>query len=364
MRKTNIGGQAVLEGVMMRGPENTYMAVRRPKGNIEVVEVEDRRPPAKGVLSWPIIRGVVNFALTLKLGIKVQLDSAKLQDMDEEGEASRFELWLSKKLGKSVMDVMMSMALVLGVALAVGLFILLPTFLTQLVVGGVESSFGKNLIEGLIRMLVFLGYMVAVSLMRDIRRVFQYHGAEHKVISCYEHELPLTVENARKMSRLHPRCGTSFLFLVIFISILFFALLGYSGSWWERSLLRIACLPVVAGLSYEILKLSAKSDNLFVRIVRYPGMLLQRLTTKEPDDSMLEVSLASFNAALTGEVPDEYQESLADNDGGHEGDNGGAEMGGQDDSGPCDEAKAGGTVVQAGRTAVTAVLGDVPEADR
>lgn len=302
MRKCSVGGQAVMEGVMMRTPSGGIaLAVRKPDGTIET---EYHKRPTKAVkgtfLGLPVVRGVVAFVESLSVGMQTTMHSAELYgDENSMEEPSKFEQWLAQKTGKSVMDVAMVIAVVLAVALAVGLFVFLPSLVTQLIPWS-ENAAGilKSLVEGVVRLLIFLGYLSGISLMKDIRRVYMYHGAEHKTIACYEHEDAMTPENCMKYTRLHPRCGTNYLFLVMAVSILFFAMLPYSSNFLLRFATRLIFLPVVAGLSYEVLKLAAASDNIVARIIRAPGLGLQNLTTREPDKDMLEVALKAFELAI------------------------------------------------------------------
>ena len=313
MKRTSIGGQGVLEGVMMRSPETTAIAVRRECGEIVTQKEETKSLSARyKILGIPIIRGVVNFVEMLVSGVKTITDAAKMYDPeDEELEPSKTEKAIAEKTGKSPMDVAIFFAVIIAVVVAVGLFFILPNLITGWITPYVDSAFGKNLIDGVIRVGMFLVYLFAISNMKDIRRLFGYHGAEHKVINCFEHDMPLDVEHARQNTRLHPRCGTSFLLIVMIISILLFTLLGWSDSWLIRISLRLAMLPVVAGVSYEILKLVAKYDNKFTMALRKPGMALQYLTTREPDDGMIEVALVSFLAA-EGNMTDEEIAALAE----------------------------------------------------
>lgn len=293
MRKTNIGGQALIEGVMMKGTGVVAMAVRDERGNIrlETTRTGDKRRWWSYV---PIVRGVVAFFDAMINGTRMLMRSSEVF-MEEGGKTAT-----DKKEKGTGWFIFLS--LLLGILLAVGLFFLLPNLLTDLVVNGFGwklSPFVKNLIDGVLRLAIFLLYMVAVTKVKDVRRVFMYHGAEHKTINCYEHELPLTVENVRNSSRIHDRCGTSFMFLVMFISVLVFSFVGWNDNAVLRLLLRLALLPVVAGLSYEVLKLLAKSDSKWLKPIKAPGAWLQKaLTTKEPDDSMIEVAIASFDAVL------------------------------------------------------------------
>lgn len=306
MKKCAVGGQAVMEGVMMRTPTGGIaLAVRKPDGEIVTEYTKKPSLAQKGTfLGLPIIRGVVAFIESLATGMKITTRSAELIGDEEEAEPSKFEKWLANKTGKSAMDVAMVVAVVLAIALALGLFVFLPSLVNQLIPwGDGVKTIWKSLVEGLVRLVIFLAYISAISLMKDIRRVYMYHGAEHKTIACYEHEAPMTPEEAMKYSRLHPRCGTNYLFLVMAISILFFALVPYQENLLLRVLTRLLGLPVVAGISYEVLKLAAASDNLLARIVRAPGMFLQYLTTREPDPDMIEVAIAAFDLAMRDGEP-------------------------------------------------------------
>ena len=308
MKRSAVGGQAVMEGVMMRTPEGGIaLAVRRPDGSIVTEFTSKPTKARKGTfLGLPVIRGVVAFIESLATGMNTMTRSAELFGEEETEEPSKFEKWLAAKTGKSAMDVAMAVAVVLAVVLAVGLFVFLPSLATQLIPWK-ESTPGilKSLVEGLVRLAIFLLYISAISLLKDIRRVYMYHGAEHKTISCYEHEEELTPENAMRFSRLHPRCGTNYLFLVMAISILIFAILPYSSNFFLRFLTRILFLPLIAGISYEVLKLAAASDCILARIVRAPGMGLQYLTTREPEPEMIEVAIAAFDLAIhEGKIPE------------------------------------------------------------
>lgn len=302
MKRCSVGGQAVLEGVMMRTPAGgVALAVRKSDGSIVTEYSEQPSKAKKGTFfGFPIVRGVVAFVESLVNGMRVTMHSAELfgEEFADE-EPSKFEEWLANKLGKSAMDVTMGVAVVLAIILALGLFFFLPTFFAQLIPwGDATRTIWKSLTEGIVRLLIFLLYLVAISSMKDIRRLFMYHGAEHKVIACYEHEAEMTPESAMRFTRLHPRCGTNYLFLVMAVSILFFAALPYSNNFFLRFATRLVFLPLVAGISYEVLKLAAASDGLLARIVRAPGLGLQYLTTREPDLSMLEVALTAFQLAM------------------------------------------------------------------
>ncbi len=306
---TSIGGQAVMEGVMMRGPHKTAVAVRKPDGEITVKIDENGTKKKNKLLKLPIIRGCINFFESMVIGIKALMYSAEFVDLEEEESESKFEKWLEEKLGDKIKDVVIYFSLIVSVFLSVGLFILLPTVITRAVeslLGGVAFAQTKtftSLCEGIVRMVIFISYLALVSQMNDIKRVFEYHGAEHKSIACYEAGEELTVENVKKHSRLHPRCGTSFLLFVMIVSIVVFSLLPRT-SIIPRLLMRIALLPVVAGISYEIIKLAGKSKNRCVCLLTKPGLWLQKLTTREPDESQIEVAIES----LTSVMPEDKEE--------------------------------------------------------
>ncbi|MBQ3108746.1 MAG: DUF1385 domain-containing protein [Clostridia bacterium] len=305
MRKCSVGGQAVMEGVMMKSDVGMVLAVRKGDGTI-VTEYKNTKSKAqKGTFfGLPIVRGVVAFVESLTIGMGTLSRSAELYGEEMQEEPTKFEKFLAEKLGKSVDKVVMGIAVVLAVILAVGLFFILPTLVSSLVIGKAEvASIWKSLLEGVVRVIIFIGYILAVSFVKDVRRVFMYHGAEHKTIACYEAEEEMTPANAMKHTRLHPRCGTNYMFLVMAVSILFFAVVGWGNNVFTRILTRIIFLPIVAGLSYEVLKLAAKSDNIIARIVRAPGLALQRITTKEPTEDMIEVAIAAFNLAMEGAEP-------------------------------------------------------------
>ena len=311
MKKSNIGGQGVLEGVMMRAPSVSGLAVRKATG--EIVCKKKRIKSAtqnNGFYKLPVIRGIVAFVEMMGMGVKTMTDSAKMYD-DDEGDykPSRFETFLANKTGKDIMDIAMVIAVIVAIALAVGIFFILPNVLTGIVRPYIASSFVMNLVEGGIRLLLFFIYVISITFIKDIKRVFKYHGAEHKTINCYEHEEELTVDNVQKYTTLHPRCGTSYLLLVMVISILLFSLFGWSELWYARIGIRLLMLPVVAGISYEFLKFAAKGDALFFRVIRWPGMMLQKLTTAPPDDDMVEVAIVAFKLA-EDELSDEEMAAL------------------------------------------------------
>lgn len=326
MKRCQVGGQAVLEGVMMRNPQGgVALAVRKPDGSIITeYKLAPTRAQKGTFLGLPVVRGVVAFVESLVNGMEITMHSAELYggELLEEEEPSKFEKWLAEKMGKKAEDVAMGIAVVLAVILSIGLFVLLPSLVSQLIPTGVPSIV-KSLVEGVTRLCIFLAYIAAISLMKDVKRLFMYHGAEHKVISCYENEGQLTPASAKNYSRFHARCGTNYLFLVMAISILFFACLPYSNNLLLRVLTRLLFIPVVAGISYEVLKACAASESLFARIIRAPGLLLQRLTTKEPEEEMLEVALAAFHLAMDPEkylnpVEEGNQTCATDNEEGEE----------------------------------------------
>lgn len=319
--KTSIGGQAVIEGVMMRGPEKIATSVRKPDGEIITEEQPLGKVRTGKFVKLPIIRGCVNFVDSMIIGVKSLMFSAQFYDVDDKGEPiqqepSKFEQWLEKKLdSETAMNVVIYISVALSLALSVVLFMLLPAFLTGFLKVIIHPNVALTLIEGCIRIAIFLFYLFLVSRMQDIKRVFMYHGAEHKSIFCYEKGLELTVENVRKQSRLHPRCGTSFLFIVMIISILVYSIIPwnekaigaipYIGQYltvipWviTRLILRLLLLPIVAGVSYEIIKFAGRHDNIITRIISKPGMWMQYITTNEPDDSQIEVAITSLKAVI------------------------------------------------------------------
>ncbi len=304
--KTSIGGQAVIEGVMMRGPETIATAVRKPDKEIIV----DTQPLGKvrksKILKLPIIRGCVNFVDSMIIGVKALMFSAKFFDVEEDGtpreeEPGKFEAWLDKKLGsEKAFNVVIYMSVFFSICLSVGLFMLLPAYLASFVENFSKSHTLYIATEGVVRLSLFIFYLFLVSRMKDIQRVFMYHGAEHKSIHCYENGEELTVENVRNHTRLHPRCGTSFLLIVMVISIVIFFFIRFDNIW-LRLLSRLVLIPVVAGISYEIIKFAGRHDNWFTRAISYPGMLFQYITTREPDDSQIEVAIASLKAVIPSE---------------------------------------------------------------
>lgn len=295
--KTSIGGQALIEGIMMRGPEKTAMAVRRPDQDIVVEEWDTKR--AEGIRKLPILRGIFGLVTSLILGYKCLMRSAEIAGFDDE-EPSKFEVWLAEKTGIQIMTIVSAIALVFGLGLSLLLFVVLPTTVAGLIHQYYPSNVLRAVIEAVMKITLFVGYLWLVSRVPDIKRVFAYHGAEHKSIACYEAGLPLTVENIRPQSRFHPRCGTSFLLIVLIISIIVFSIISVDGIW-LRMALKVLCLPLIVGITGEINRYVGGHHNLISRIISAPGLWLQRLTTLEPDDSQIEVAIASLVPVIPGE---------------------------------------------------------------
>jgi len=304
--RTTIGGQALIEGIMMLGPDKRAIVVRKPDGELEVKEEPRKLIKDKcAILGWPLIRGVVNFGSSMVNGVKALFWSAEFYPEEEVSEPSKFDLWLEKKLGSEKMaTLVVGVAAIIAICFSIGLFFLLPTFIAGFFDRFLTSPVVHNLIEGVIRIVVFMLYLFLCSRMKEMRRVFSYHGAEHKTIFCYEAGLPLTVENVRKQPRHHPRCGTSFLFVVIVVSILCSSVVFSYVEWsnlWVRVGLHLLLLPVVVAISYEFNRLVGRFDNRLTRILTAPGLWMQNFTTFEPDDSMIEVGIE----ALSRVIPEE-----------------------------------------------------------
>lgn len=316
--KTSIGGQALIEGIMMRGPKGNAMSVRMPDGSIET-EVDEYIPLKNKykILGLPIIRGVAGFAESMITGYKYMMKSADkaLTEEQKEEDMSKLDKWINDHFGEKMMNVVGVISMVLGVALAFLIFMYLPSLSVDLLdnhlLKNIDISKFHPLIEGVIRIIIFVLYMYIVSRMDMIKRTFMYHGAEHKTIFCYENGLPLTVENVRKMSRFHPRCGTAFMFVMIIISVLissalvliFPDLANVSRVLWI--MVKIAVLPLVMGLGFEFIKFAGKHDNGLVKVLSYPGLLMQRITTVEPTDDIIEVAIESIKAVITDNPEDD-----------------------------------------------------------
>ena len=315
--KTMIGGQALIEGIMMRGPEKDAIVVRS-NGELTVETTPRKLPPEKSPLRWPLIRGAVNFFDSQVTGVKALMRSADLSpEEDDNAEPSKLDLWLEKKLGNErFQKAVIGFAVVMGLGMSILLFFLLPMIVSSFFDKIINNTLVLNLIEGLVRIVVFVAYMLLVSRMKEMRRVFAYHGAEHKTIRCYEAGLPLTVENVRAQTRLHPRCGTSFLLVVMIISILIFsvasslllslipALAAMRGQFLYRLIMivfKLLLLPLVVSVTYEINRWAGRHDNWLTKIMTAPGMWFQNFTTVEPDDSMIEVGIEAVQAVLPEE---------------------------------------------------------------
>ena len=304
--RTSIGGQALLEGILMRGPRRQAIVCRTPDGLVEKIDelnlVKDKHP----VLGWPLVRGVVTFLDSMVKGMQALTYSADLLPVEEQGEPDKLDQWIEAHFSEEkAKSIIIGVAVVLGILLAVGLFVLLPTLLAGITDHWIKSPVVRSLVEGLLRIVIFLVYLWGVARMKDVERMFAYHGAEHKTIFCYEKGLPLTVENVRVQSRFHPRCGTSFLFVVVIISILVFSLVSINITMWDNVLVRIGLrlllLPVVVALSYELNRWVGRHDNALSRVLSAPGKWLQRLTTNEPDDSMIECAIRALELVIPEE---------------------------------------------------------------
>lgn len=296
IKKTSIGGQALIEGIMMRGPETTAMAVRHVSGKIILEEWETAGKNKPWYMRMPFVRGIFNFIDSLRIGYKCLMRSAELSGLEEEEEEKDEKKSVSPKL----MSFLMALSAVLGVAVAVVLFVWLPAFLFRSLCKAVPSfnhALLRGVFEGVFRIVLFVGYIALVAQMKDIKRVFMYHGAEHKTIFCYEQGKPLTVENIRPECRFHPRCGTSFMILMLLVGMIVSMLIPDMNSV-LRTVVKILTIPVVVGVGYELIKLAGRRDNLFTRIISAPGLWMQRLTTKEPDDSMIECAIAAMERVI------------------------------------------------------------------
>ena len=314
--KTMIGGQALIEGIMMRGPEKDAIVVRTPEGLN--VEVTPRKIHPKGsVLTWPFVRGPVNFFDAQMTGVKALMKSADLNPEATEEESSKFDKWLEKKLSdKKNQETLLTITVCISLLFSVGLFFVIPMLLGSVFEIWVKNTLALNLIEGLIRIIILVGYMLFASRMKEMKRVFAYHGAEHKTICCYEAGLPLTVENVRKQCRLHPRCGTSFLLVVVLLSILLFSIVssglyalipalnairGTIGCRLILMAVKLLMLPLIVSIAYEINRLVGRYDNFVTKILTAPGLWMQHITTNEPDDDMIEVGITAVEAVLPSE---------------------------------------------------------------
>ncbi len=321
-RRGAVGGQALVEGVMMRGKKHTAIAVRRMDNKkISVSRKNNKSISDKcKIFKWPLIRGVVNFVESMILSFSTITESTDMLGLDvAEEEQSKLDKWLDEHCGKWLVTAVSVVSVILGVLLAMGLFIFLPTFIGGFIVDevldvrGASETIWRNIIEGVLKVIIFVAYIWLTAFIPDMKRVYMYHGAEHKSIFCYEAGLELTVENVKKQSRFHPRCGTSFMFAMIILSIA----VGIIFLWaidtlWLRSLLKIALLPITVGIGYEFIRYAGRHDNAFIRILAKPGLWMQNLTTREPSDDIIEVGITALKCALPDDFPNFYEECLAD----------------------------------------------------
>ena len=299
--KTSVGGQALMEGIMMRGPKKICVAVRKPDGGIDLTMEDVKHHKWQKI---PFVRGACSMIENLVLGYRYLMHSAEVSMPEEEQEQpGKLDLWLQEHTGPKFQNFLMALAAVMGGMLAIVLFMVLPTAIVGGINHFVSLGWGKVLLEGVLKIAMFVIYLFLCTRMKEIHRVFEYHGAEHKTIACYEAGQELTVENIRHHCRFHPRCGTSFMILVLIVSILLFSVLPWSSTG-LRVFLKLLLLPVVMGISYELIKLAGRYDNLATRIISAPGLWLQRLTTFEPDDSMIEVAIAAVKPVLPGRPED------------------------------------------------------------
>ncbi len=302
-KKTSIGGQALIEGVMMRGPYTSAMSVRKPDGSIVT---ETWKTGTSWYARLPLVRGIFNLFSMLALGYKCLMKSAEISGLSEDEQPSKFDAWVEKHLGDKAVWLFNTLVTVLSVVISVGLFMLLPSAIVKWAGSWFSApNFLLSLIEGVLKITIFVLYLYVVTRMSEIQRVFQYHGAEHKTIACYEAGAELTPENAKKFTRFHPRCGTSFMLIVLVISILVFSVVTWSTVW-LRVALKIVLLPLVVGISYEIIRFAGRHDNLFTRAISAPGLWLQNLTTFEPDETQLEVAIAAMTPCIPNDGTDNF----------------------------------------------------------
>ncbi|MCF2671697.1 MAG: DUF1385 domain-containing protein [Butyricicoccus sp.] len=304
VRKTTIGGQAVIEGISMKGPKNTCLAVRKPDGTMDFQERPTRRP--HGLWKLPVLRGAYSLFTAMKEGVDdINYSASFFEDEETSEEPSRFEQWVEAHISSDTLEkLILGFAMILGTLLPIVLFLVAPTLIVGFLPAG-APYFVRSLLEGVVRIILFLIFMWSVSHMKDIERTFRYHGAEHKTIFCYEAGLPLTVENVRRMPRFHPRCGTSFMIVMMIIPILIFAFVQMDNVW-LRMALRLILLPVVVGLAYECNRFAGRHDGPISRAIRWPGLQMQRLTVFEPDDSMIEVAIAAMQRVIPEDESDKW----------------------------------------------------------
>lgn len=289
--KSKIGGQALIEGIMMLGPTKGAMACRLPDGTIDLETWEENNgKSAPWYKKAPFIRGCFNFVSSLIKGYKYTMKSAEKQMTEEDDD--------EEQLSETATNIIMVIGSVIGVVMALGLFFILPKFFVGLIPNVADTGVLRSVLEGIVKITLFVLYMWAVSMMKDIKRQYMYHGAEHKTIACHEAELPLTVENVRKQTRFHKRCGTSFIFIVLIIGIFVMCFVPKGLLWWQRSIVSILTLPIVVSISYECIRLAGNNDNIFTKILSAPGLLMQRITTREPDDSMIEIAITALKECI------------------------------------------------------------------
>lgn len=287
--KSKIGGQALIEGIMMLGPNKGAMACRLPDGSIDLETWDENNGKnAPWYKKIPLVRGCVSFVTSMTKGYKYMMKSAEKQLTEEEK---------AEEENSGIFDIVMYIGMLLGIVLALGLFMFLPKIIIGLISGIEEHRIIRSVLEGIVKIAIFVAYMALVSLMKDIRRQYEYHGAEHKTIACHEAELPLTVENVRKQSRFHKRCGTSFIFIVLIVGIFVMCFVPFTVTW-QRIVASLILLPLIVGISYECIRLAGNHDNLFTRILSAPGLAMQRITTREPDDSMIEIAIAAMKPCI------------------------------------------------------------------
>ncbi len=297
---TSIGGQALIEGIMMRGPKKTSIAIRLNDGTISTEEVKtDSIREKYPVLKWPLLRGIATFIDSLSVGYKALSLSVDKAGLEDDEEPSKFDLWVQKTFGDKMMQVIMGASTVLGLLLAILLFFMLPTVIFNFIRGfaGAPLEKWRSIVEGVMRIGIFIAYVVLCSRMPEIHRLFEYHGAEHKTIFCYENDEELTVENVRRHSRFHPRCGTSFIVIMLLLGIIVGFFIPFSNPL-LRTITKILCIPLIVGVGYECIRLCGRHDNTLTRIIAAPGLWVQRITTKEPDDSMIEVAIEAMKQVI------------------------------------------------------------------
>lgn len=288
--KSKIGGQALIEGIMMLGPTTGAMACRLPDGTIDLETWDENNgKKAPWYKRTPFVRGCFNFVSSLIKGYKYTMKSAEKQMTEDDEE---------EQLSETATDIIMLIGSIVGIVMAMGLFFVLPKFLVGLIPNVAEMGIVRSILEGIVKIALFVLYMWAVSMMKDIKRQYMYHGAEHKTIACHEAELPLTIENVRQQTRFHKRCGTSFIFIVLIIGIFVMCFVPKGLVWWQRSIISILTLPIVVSISYECIRIAGTHDNLFTKILSAPGLAMQRITTREPDDSMIEIAITALKVCI------------------------------------------------------------------